>query len=132
MLFSILTIFFNKSCIFETKLVTEVTYLNFSYFARKRKRKCDFLFAFRSLIRTFGCAALDACGAYSSETSLSEFATFGRLSVLPLPRKKILSVTIAYVNIWGHRAGVVMWNESTQSAVFEIDGTGQVSDIIWV
>ena len=27
-------------------------------------------------------------------------------------------VTLAYVNIWGHRAGVVMWNENTQSAVF--------------
>jgi len=30
-------------------------------------------------------------------------------------------VTLAYVNIWGHRAGVVMWNESTQSAVFEYE-----------
>ena len=30
-------------------------------------------------------------------------------------------VTLAYVNIWGHRAGVVMWNENTQSAVFEYD-----------
>ncbi len=32
-------------------------------------------------------------------------------------------VTLAYVNIWGHRAGVVMWNENTQSAVFEYDPT---------
>lgn len=30
-------------------------------------------------------------------------------------------VTLAYVNMWGHRAGVVMWNENTQSAVFEYD-----------
>lgn len=30
-------------------------------------------------------------------------------------------VTLAYVNIWGHRAGVVMWNENTLSAVFEYD-----------
>ena len=30
-------------------------------------------------------------------------------------------VTLANVKIWGHRAGVVMWNESTQSAVFEYD-----------
>ena len=30
-------------------------------------------------------------------------------------------VTLAYVNIWGHRAGVVMWNEHTPSAVFEYD-----------
>lgn len=30
-------------------------------------------------------------------------------------------VTLAYVNIWGHQAGVVMWNENTQSAVFEYD-----------
>ena len=30
-------------------------------------------------------------------------------------------VTLAYVNIWGHRAGVVMWNVNTQSAVFEYD-----------
>lgn len=30
-------------------------------------------------------------------------------------------VTLAYVNIWGHRAGVVMWNENTQSAVYEYD-----------
>ena len=30
-------------------------------------------------------------------------------------------VTLAYVNIWGHRAGIVMWNENTQSAVFEYD-----------
>ena len=30
-------------------------------------------------------------------------------------------VTLAYVNIWGRRAGVVMWNENTQSAVFEYD-----------
>lgn len=30
-------------------------------------------------------------------------------------------VTLAYVNIWGYRAGVVMWNENTQSAVFEYD-----------
>lgn len=30
-------------------------------------------------------------------------------------------VTLAYVNIWGHRAGVVMWNENTQSAVFEYE-----------
>ena len=30
-------------------------------------------------------------------------------------------VTLAYVNIWGHRAGVVMWNENTQSAAFEYD-----------
>ena len=30
-------------------------------------------------------------------------------------------VTLAYVNIWGHRAGVVMWNENTQTAVFEFD-----------
>lgn len=28
-------------------------------------------------------------------------------------------VTLAYVNIWGHRAGVVMWNENTRTAVFE-------------
>lgn len=28
-------------------------------------------------------------------------------------------VTLAYINIWGQRAGVVMWNENTQSAVFE-------------
>ena len=32
-------------------------------------------------------------------------------------------VTLAYVNIWGHRAGIVMWNENTQSAVFEYDPT---------
>ena len=30
-------------------------------------------------------------------------------------------VTLAYVNIWGHRAGVVMWNENTQSAIFEYE-----------
>ena len=30
-------------------------------------------------------------------------------------------VTLAYVNIWGHLAGVVMWNVNTQSAVFEYD-----------
>lgn len=30
-------------------------------------------------------------------------------------------VTLAYVNIWGHRAGVVMWNENTQSVAFEYD-----------
>ncbi len=30
-------------------------------------------------------------------------------------------VTLVYVNIWGHRAGVVMWNENTQSAAFEYD-----------
>ena len=30
-------------------------------------------------------------------------------------------VTLAYVNIWGHRAGVVMWNENTRTAVFEYD-----------
>lgn len=30
-------------------------------------------------------------------------------------------VTLANVNIWGQRAGAVMWNESTQSAVFEYD-----------
>ncbi len=30
-------------------------------------------------------------------------------------------VTLAYVNIWGQRAGVVMWNENTQSAVFEYE-----------
>ena len=30
-------------------------------------------------------------------------------------------VTLANVKIWEHRAGVVMWNESTQSAVFEYD-----------
>lgn len=30
-------------------------------------------------------------------------------------------VTLAYVNIWGHQAGVVMWNESTQTAVFEYE-----------
>ena len=30
-------------------------------------------------------------------------------------------VTLAYVNIWGHRAGVVMWNENTRKAVFEYD-----------
>lgn len=30
-------------------------------------------------------------------------------------------VTLANVKIWGHRAGVVMWNESTQSALFEYD-----------
>ena len=30
-------------------------------------------------------------------------------------------VTLAYVNIWGHRAGVVMWNENTQTAVFEYE-----------
>ena len=30
-------------------------------------------------------------------------------------------VTLTSVNIWGHRAGVVMWNESTQSAVFEYE-----------
>ena len=30
-------------------------------------------------------------------------------------------VTLAYVNIWGHRAGIVMWNENTLSAVFEYD-----------
>jgi serine/threonine-protein kinase HipA len=30
-------------------------------------------------------------------------------------------VTFANVKIWGHRAGVVMWNENTQSAVFEYD-----------
>ena len=28
-------------------------------------------------------------------------------------------VTLAYVNIWGHRVGVVMWNENTRTAVFE-------------
>jgi serine/threonine-protein kinase HipA len=30
-------------------------------------------------------------------------------------------VTLAYVNIWGQKAGVVMWNENTQSAVFEYE-----------
>ena len=30
-------------------------------------------------------------------------------------------VTLVYVNIWGHRAGVVMWNENTRTAVFEFD-----------
>ena len=30
-------------------------------------------------------------------------------------------VTLAYVNIWGHRAGVVMWNENTRTVVFEYD-----------
>lgn len=30
-------------------------------------------------------------------------------------------VTLAYVNIWGHRAGIVMWNENMQTAVFEYD-----------
>ena len=30
-------------------------------------------------------------------------------------------VTLAYINIWGQRAGVVMWNENTQSAVFEYE-----------
>ena len=30
-------------------------------------------------------------------------------------------VTLAYINIWGQRAGVVMWNEKTQSAVFEYE-----------
>lgn len=30
-------------------------------------------------------------------------------------------VTLAYVNIWGQRAGVVMWNDNTQSAVFEYE-----------
>lgn len=30
-------------------------------------------------------------------------------------------VTLAFVNIWGHRAGVVMWNENTTTAVFEYD-----------
>ena len=30
-------------------------------------------------------------------------------------------VTLAYVYIWGHRVGVVMWNENTKSAVFEYD-----------
>lgn len=30
-------------------------------------------------------------------------------------------VTLAYVNIWGHRAGIVMWNENTQAAIFEYD-----------
>lgn len=30
-------------------------------------------------------------------------------------------VTLAYVNIWGQRAGVVMWNENTESAVFEYE-----------
>ena len=30
-------------------------------------------------------------------------------------------VRLAYINIWGQRAGVVMWNENTQSAVFEYE-----------
>lgn len=30
-------------------------------------------------------------------------------------------VTLANVRIWGKRAGVVMWNENTESAVFEYD-----------
>lgn len=30
-------------------------------------------------------------------------------------------VTLAYINIWGQRAGVVMWNENTDSAVFEYE-----------
>lgn len=30
-------------------------------------------------------------------------------------------VTLANINIWGQRAGVVMWNENTQSAIFEYD-----------
>lgn len=30
-------------------------------------------------------------------------------------------VTLAYINIWGQRAGVVMWNENTESAVFEYE-----------
>ena len=30
-------------------------------------------------------------------------------------------VTLAYINIWGQRAGVVMWTENTQSAVFEYE-----------
>ena len=30
-------------------------------------------------------------------------------------------VTLANVKIWGHRAGVVMWNENTQCAAFEYD-----------
>lgn len=30
-------------------------------------------------------------------------------------------VTLAYINIWGQRVGVVMWNENTQSAVFEYE-----------
>ena len=30
-------------------------------------------------------------------------------------------VTLAYVNIWGHRAGIVMWNENMQTAAFEYD-----------
>lgn len=32
-------------------------------------------------------------------------------------------VTLANVNIWGQRAGVVMWNDNTQSAIFEYDST---------
>lgn len=30
-------------------------------------------------------------------------------------------VTLAYINIWGQRAGVVIWNENTESAVFEYE-----------
>jgi len=30
-------------------------------------------------------------------------------------------VTLAYINIWGQRAGVVMWNENTESAIFEYE-----------
>ena len=30
-------------------------------------------------------------------------------------------VTLAYINIWGQRAGVVMWNEHTESAIFEYE-----------
>ena len=30
-------------------------------------------------------------------------------------------VRLAYINIWGQRAGAVMWNENTQSAVFEYE-----------
>ena len=30
-------------------------------------------------------------------------------------------VTLAYVNIWNQRAGVVMWDDNTNSAVFEYE-----------
>ncbi len=29
-------------------------------------------------------------------------------------------VTLAYVNIWSQRVGVVMWDENTNSALFEL------------
>lgn len=39
-------------------------------------------------------------------------------------------VTLAYINIWGQRAGIVMWNENTESAVFEYDGQNRKMETV--